>query len=153
MNIHNIPHPGFCWCRNDGRLGRRRAMDWLSGCWYANGVDSPHPDGITLWRGGVVYRAEGGTSIKQVRIIGTDLVKQGFQLHGAHSDGSVAFRRKLARGEDIVGFLASRSLRGVYGIAPQGPANVSQQASAFEYPGFRAAGGGSRSGRDSPMSA
>ena len=43
--------------------------------------------------------------MKQVHIIGIDLAKQGFQLHGARSDGSVAFRKKLTRGK-VLGFLA-----------------------------------------------
>ena len=36
--------------------------------------------------------------MKQVHIIGIDLAKNGFQLHGAGPDGSVAFRKKLTRG-------------------------------------------------------
>ncbi len=35
----------------------------------------------------------------EVSIIGLDLAKNVFQLHGARADGSVAFRRKLARGK------------------------------------------------------
>lgn len=35
----------------------------------------------------------------QVSMIGVDLAKQVFQLHGAHADGSVAFRRKVRRGQ------------------------------------------------------
>ena len=31
-------------------------------------------------------------------IIGIDLAKRSFQVHGARADGSVAFRRKLSRG-------------------------------------------------------
>ena len=34
-----------------------------------------------------------------VAIIGVDLAKNVFQLHGARADGSVAFRRKLRRGQ------------------------------------------------------
>ena len=33
----------------------------------------------------------------QVSMIGIDLAKNSFQLHGARADGSVAFRRKLSR--------------------------------------------------------
>ena len=38
-------------------------------------------------------------------IIGIDLAKRSFQLHGARADGSVAFRRKLSRNKvlDFVG--------------------------------------------------
>jgi len=37
--------------------------------------------------------------VGQVSMIGVDLAKQVFQLHGAHADGSVAFRRKVRRGQ------------------------------------------------------
>ncbi len=40
---------------------------------------------------------QGGTTMAQVHIIGIDLAKQGFQLHGARADGSVAFCKKLIR--------------------------------------------------------
>ena len=33
----------------------------------------------------------------EVNIIGSNLAKNSFQLHGARSDGSVAFRKKLSR--------------------------------------------------------
>ena len=33
--------------------------------------------------------------MEQVNIIGIDLAKRSFQLHGARADGSVAFRRKV----------------------------------------------------------
>ena len=45
-------------------------------------------------------------SMEQVDIIGIDLAKRSFQLHGARSDGSVAFRRKLSR-EKLLYFLAA----------------------------------------------
>ena len=45
--------------------------------------------------------------MEQVHIIGIDLAKHGFQLHGARADGSVAFRKKLTRGK-IPGFLAAQ---------------------------------------------
>ena len=45
--------------------------------------------------------------MEQVHIIGIDLAKQGFQLHGARPDGSVSFRKKLTRGK-VLGFLASQ---------------------------------------------
>ena len=35
--------------------------------------------------------------MEQVNIIGIDLAKRSFQLHGARADGSVAFRRKVSR--------------------------------------------------------
>ena len=35
--------------------------------------------------------------MEQVEIMGIDLAKRSFQLHGARADGSVAFRRKVSR--------------------------------------------------------
>ena len=45
--------------------------------------------------------------MSEVSIIGIDLSKTSFQLHGARADGSVAFRRKLSRGR-VLPFLASQ---------------------------------------------
>ena len=44
--------------------------------------------------------------MEEVDIIGIDLAKRSFQLHGARADGSVAFRRKLSR-EKLLHFLAA----------------------------------------------
>ena len=43
----------------------------------------------------------------EVRIIGIDLAKRSFQLHGAAADGSVVFRKTLSR-EKLVPFLAGQ---------------------------------------------
>ena len=40
----------------------------------------------------------------EVSIIGIDLAKRSFQVHGAKADGSVAHRRKLSRGK-LLSFL------------------------------------------------
>ena len=45
--------------------------------------------------------------MEEVTIIGIDLAKRSFQVHGAKADGSVAFRRKLSRGK-VLSFLASQ---------------------------------------------
>ena len=45
--------------------------------------------------------------MEEVSIIGIDLAKRSFQLHGARADGSVAFRKKLSR-EKVLAFLASQ---------------------------------------------
>lgn len=37
--------------------------------------------------------------MKDVAIVGIDIAKQAFQLHGAAADGSVVFRKKLSRGQ------------------------------------------------------
>lgn len=43
--------------------------------------------------------------MSEVTIIGIDLAKRVFQLHGARHDGSVAFRKKLSRGQ-LLAFVA-----------------------------------------------
>ncbi len=43
----------------------------------------------------------------QATIIGIDLAKHSFQIHGARADGSVAFRKKLIRGK-VLDVLASQ---------------------------------------------
>ena len=45
--------------------------------------------------------------MNEVSIIGIDLAKRVFQLHGAAADGSVVFRKKLSRAQ-LVPFLASQ---------------------------------------------
>ena len=45
--------------------------------------------------------------MEQVTIIGIDLAKHSFQLHGAQTNGSVAFRKKPSRGK-LLDFLASQ---------------------------------------------
>ena len=45
--------------------------------------------------------------MEEVSIIGIDLAKCSFQVHGAKADGSVAYRRKLSRGK-LPSFLASQ---------------------------------------------
>ena len=45
--------------------------------------------------------------MSEVTIIGVDLAKQSFQVHGAGPDGSVVFRKKLTRGQ-VLPFLAEQ---------------------------------------------
>ena len=45
--------------------------------------------------------------MERVSMIGIDLAKNSFQVHGARADGSVAFRRKLSRAK-ILDFVASQ---------------------------------------------
>ena len=45
--------------------------------------------------------------MEHATIIGIDLAKRSFQLHGAHADGSVAFRKKLNR-DGVLRFMASQ---------------------------------------------
>ena len=50
--------------------------------------------------------------MEEVSIIGIDLAKRSFQLHGVRADGSVAFRKTLSR-QKLEGFLASQPRCGV----------------------------------------
>jgi transposase len=45
--------------------------------------------------------------MNEVSIIGLDLAKRIFQVHGARADGSVAFRQKLSRNQ-LRSFLSCR---------------------------------------------
>jgi transposase len=45
--------------------------------------------------------------MEQNNIIGLDLAKRSFQLHGARCDGNVVFRKKLSR-EKVLTFLAEQ---------------------------------------------
>ena len=42
-------------------------------------------------------KLEETASMREVTIVGVDVAKNVFQLHGAASDGSVVFRKKLSR--------------------------------------------------------
>jgi transposase len=46
-------------------------------------------------------------SMEEVSIIGVDLAKNVFQLHGAAADGFILFHKKLSRGQ-VAGLDASR---------------------------------------------
>ena len=77
---------------------RHEAMDW-----------TPPPDSIESCHGGGDINAtrKEKTSMDQVTIIGIDLAKHSFQLHGARADGSVAFRKKLSRGK-VLDYIAAQ---------------------------------------------
>ena len=45
--------------------------------------------------------------MSEVTIIGIDLAKRVFQLHGARDDGTVVFRKKLSRGQ-LLAFVAEQ---------------------------------------------
>jgi transposase len=46
--------------------------------------------------------------MSEVTIIGIDLAKRVFQLHGAREDGSVVFRKKLSRSQ-VLAFVSQQS--------------------------------------------
>ena len=69
---------------------------------------TPPPNGIAMCQGGGVFNhLTEETSVDHPSIIGIDLAKHSFQLHGATEDGSVLFRKKLSR-RKLHGFLASQ---------------------------------------------
>jgi transposase len=45
--------------------------------------------------------------MSQATIIGIDLAKRVFQLHGAREDGSVVFHKKLSRGQ-VLAFISQQ---------------------------------------------
>jgi hypothetical protein len=58
----------------------------------------PFLDGIAMCQvRGDYSHAKKGASVEKVTIIGIDLAKNVFQLHGATSDGTVVFRKNLSR--------------------------------------------------------
>ena len=69
---------------------------------------TPPPNGIAMCQGGgVLNHLTEETSVSDPSIIGIDLAKHSFQLHGAAEDGAVLFRKKLSRGR-LRDFLASQ---------------------------------------------
>ena len=60
----------------------------------------PAPDGIEMCQSDVGERhLKEKATMDEVAIVGLDLAKRAFQLHGARQDGGVGFRRKLPRGQ------------------------------------------------------
>ncbi len=73
-----------------------------------DGVDVP-PAGIVMCPNGVVRAPDKAeTSMYETTIIGIDLAKHVFQLHGSTRDGRVTFRRKLSRSQ-LLSFLQKQS--------------------------------------------
>jgi hypothetical protein len=69
-----------------------------------DGVDAPS-DGIAMCQCDISRgHIKEGASMEEVTIVGLDLAKRFFQLHGANADGGVAFRRKLSRGQLLAFF-------------------------------------------------
>lgn len=52
----------------------------------------------------VASHATEKASMKEASIIGLDLAKRRFQMHGARADGGVAFRKTLSR-DRVLAFL------------------------------------------------
>lgn len=70
----------------------------------------PAPGGIVIRQsdGGQNVTGREKASMDEVTIIGLDLAKRVFQLHGARRDGSVAFQRKVSRSQ-LIPFLGKVS--------------------------------------------
>ena len=83
----------------DRERSRRRARSTQAPADAAPDVTSE----VRFWTANYAERLRS----KQVSIIGIDLAKRSFQVHGARADGSVAFRRKLGR-EKVLDFVASQ---------------------------------------------
>lgn len=66
---------------------KAQKMGWLS----------PSPDGIAMCQGRGVQRHEKERTANEDTIIGVDLAKNVFQLHGATMTGHLSFRKKLTR--------------------------------------------------------
>src|SRR5262245_61362234 len=69
----------------------------------------PPPDGIEVCHAGELrYQPEEEASMEKATIIGIDLAKRVFQVHGATQDGRPVFRKKVSRAQ-FLGFLANQS--------------------------------------------
>ena len=90
------------------RDGRNRPGQRWSSVLLSDGVDAPfrRHRNVPCWRCSQRQERK-GASMERVSMIGIDLAKNSFQVHGARADGSVAFRRKLSRAK-ILDFMASQ---------------------------------------------
>lgn len=57
----------------------------------------------------------------EISIIGLDLAKQVFQVHGARVDGSVVLRKKITRGQLLAFFFKAATLHRRHGSLCNGP--------------------------------
>ena len=89
---------------------RSRSLDESIGTGVSDGVDTPtHQLRSRICKTSAieVHRKKQAKHMSEVTIIGVDLAKQSFQVHGAEPDGSVVFRKKLTRGQVLL-FLAEQ---------------------------------------------
>ena len=73
-------------------------------------IPASRPPNVPKYPRRVFISVKEETSMDEVVIIGIDLAKCSFQMHGARKDGSVAFRRKLSRGK-LLGTAPARAPR------------------------------------------
>lgn len=83
----------------------------------------PSLDGIAMWQdGGVInHLAERTTTKAKDAMIGVDLAKSVFQVHGALTSGDVKFRKKLSRPQ-FLKFMAGQAPE-VVALEARGSAN------------------------------
>src|SRR6266404_4630091 len=64
--------------------------------------------GVELRQNGGVVTPQQGTPMSEITVIGLDLAKHVFQVHGADPDGRPVLRKRLRRGQ-VLEFFASLS--------------------------------------------
>jgi transposase len=83
------------------------AVETAEGLWYvADGVDAPTAAVVPSCAEKGLQKKE-TIPMDNAAIIGVDLAKNVFQIHGARADGSVAFRLKLTRAKFLAFFEAA----------------------------------------------
>jgi len=70
----------------------------------SDGVDAPPASDVPRLRCRIATKE---ASVDEISIIGVDIAKHVFQLHGANADGSIAFSKKVSRSK-LISFLASQ---------------------------------------------
>ena len=95
----------------------RRGRPANQGSRPSDGVDAASGGTGKCHYGGTnAPQEEGASTMKKIGMIGVDLGKRSFQLHGVREDGSAAFRRKVSRD----GFLEAMSKHGTCKVAMEG---------------------------------
>ena len=74
---------------------------------YLDGMDAPC-SGAKCVRIEVLLTPAKGTSMSEITVIGLDLAKRVFQVHGADGEGRPVLRKRLQRGQ-VLNFFANLS--------------------------------------------
>src|SRR5271156_772281 len=64
-----------------------------------DGVDGPHPASVCHTGSGQTATSERGPSMEKASMIGLDIAKNVFEVHGRSAAGEVVLRRSLRRGQ------------------------------------------------------
>jgi len=91
--------PGIIACL---RLGGRDVADRFEQPTVIDGLDAPTPAEAGTLGPDLSHLPE--QSMDPIAIVGLDLAKRIFQVHGARADGSVALRKKLSRPQVLTFF-------------------------------------------------